>query len=445
MKLHFIATLLLVLTCRNVTFSQEPPAPQETKSTGCISGDCENGDGIKVLDDGTRYEGHWKNGQMIAYGSATWRSGASYNGYWQRMIFVGNGTYIDANGAKYEGNWKYGKRSGDGVQYRANGTVEFDGYWEDDKPIKERVPVAKNTTAGNDGCISGDCQNGYGIKMEGTCKYEGIFKDGKVDINHHKRTCSDGEVYDGDWAIFGMFFEGEGTYTSSEGAKYTGHWKRSKRDGKGIQRSPDGSVKFDGMWKDDKPVSGPGTRPASSGTNIDNSKNPDAGSKSRLMESLGTSIIDDDFEFSSGLNQIINAFPGNFSTLYGPVKTNDTHQDYFVSTIKLTWSSGENYIFRDKKDQYYVPLLYGTRDETFSKYNEIAAKINKVQFDCCQMSSEERISEEGLKLTIWRANSVKEGRNESLKKVVLVLVILNQQVEKNMLRLTLVVESEDGI
>jgi hypothetical protein len=66
------------------------------------------------------------------------------------------------------------------------------------------------------GCISGDCNNGYGTY---------IF--------------SNGSKYVGEWRNDKQ--HGQGTYTWASGNKYVGEWKDGKRNGQGTQAFSDGS------------------------------------------------------------------------------------------------------------------------------------------------------------------------------------------------------------
>ena len=96
------------------------------------------------------------------------------------------------------------------------------------------------------GCISGDCNNGYG-----TYHYHALFV-GEEDEG----------VYVGEWK--NQKHHGQGTYTYQRSQnKYVGEWKNDKRDGEGtffyylhylhgkyFKDSPVGS--YIGEWKNDK-------------------------------------------------------------------------------------------------------------------------------------------------------------------------------------------------
>jgi len=81
---------------------------------GCISGDCENGEGTYVNSDGSSYKGRWKNGKPD-----------------------GRGTKIDADGKKYTGQFINGKANGTGTLYNPDGTIIKTGMWKDGKSVKQ--------------------------------------------------------------------------------------------------------------------------------------------------------------------------------------------------------------------------------------------------------------------------------------------------------------------
>ena len=59
----------------------------------CIKGDCENGTGIQINNDGAKYDGEFKDGE-----------------------FHGQGTFT-VKGAKYVGRWKNGRQNGLQTKY----------------------------------------------------------------------------------------------------------------------------------------------------------------------------------------------------------------------------------------------------------------------------------------------------------------------------------------
>jgi hypothetical protein len=214
--------------------------PGQSNSTGCISGNCKDGNGIYVFDNGDRYEGSFKSNLQEGYGIYNW-----------------------STGIKYEGIWAAGQQNGEGKVTYKDGYIQT-GYWSSGKFSGEKQ-------AYTDKCISGDCDNGYGIntwqsgeKYEGYWKnlrrngqgtnyysngdvYTGNWKDDKQD-GYGSLKFHNGSNYDGDWKMHKE--EGVGTFTYSNGEKYIGEWKEGKFSGQGTYYYSDGSSKS-GIWEND--------------------------------------------------------------------------------------------------------------------------------------------------------------------------------------------------
>jgi len=188
-------------------------ATTTAKTTGCMSGDCENGQGLYIWQNGERYEGGWRSGKFEGRGSYTW-----------------------ADGSKYSGNWQGGKRNGSGTFYSPSGVAKT-GVWKDNelaptssttttsttKPTTTTT-AATTTTIKGKGCIKGDCNNGVGIYVWGSGqRYEGDFKGGRQN--------------------------GSGTYYWPDGSKYVGEWKNARRHGRGVYFFPD-LKRISGIWRE---------------------------------------------------------------------------------------------------------------------------------------------------------------------------------------------------
>ena len=78
------------------------------------------GKGIKYWNDGSRYEGDWKNDKREGKGIFYWK-----------------------NGDIYEGDWKNDKIYGKGIYYYNNGDREMGDYY-DGKPIRIHAVLTKN-------------------------------------------------------------------------------------------------------------------------------------------------------------------------------------------------------------------------------------------------------------------------------------------------------------
>jgi hypothetical protein len=215
--------------------------PGQSNSTGCISGNCIDGYGVYVFNNGDRYEGSFRSNLQEGFGVYNW-----------------------STGIKYEGIWKGGQQNGEGKVTYKDGYVQ-NGYWKDGKFSGEKQTYT-------DKCISGDCDNGYGIntwqsgeKYEGYWKnlkrngqgtnyyangdvYTGNWKDDKQD-SYGTLKFHNGSSYDGDWKAHKE--EGMGTFIYNNGDKYIGEWKDGKYNGQGTLYYSDGSSKS-GQWENDK-------------------------------------------------------------------------------------------------------------------------------------------------------------------------------------------------
>lgn len=100
---------------------------------GCLSGDCVNGFGVILLDDGRKYEGHFKSGRQDGIGEMVFPAGDTYKGGWQDGAPSGRGVLRFKEGMVYDGEFIVGRRHGQGTLTMGNGTV-YEGQWQDDMP-----------------------------------------------------------------------------------------------------------------------------------------------------------------------------------------------------------------------------------------------------------------------------------------------------------------------
>lgn len=160
----------------------------------CIYGNCDNG-----------------------VGTYMWPTGEKYTGKWLNYKRNGQGTNYFADGRIYEGEWKDDDRHGYGKQTEVDGTIKA-GMWENDRFI--------GTATNNYGCISGNCNSGYGIYTWDTGdKYEGYFVNAFRE-GYGKYTWADGATHEGYWKNGQQ--HGTGTYTNAAGAVTKGQWSEGK-------------------------------------------------------------------------------------------------------------------------------------------------------------------------------------------------------------------------
>ncbi|MGB6153345.1 MAG: hypothetical protein WBG48_15305 [Pricia sp.] len=92
-----------------------------------------NGNGIAILETGSRYEGEWKDNERSGEGNFYWADGEHYEGSYANDMRNGLGTYYWPNKEKYVGEWKNDQRNGEGTFYGSDGKIVAKGIWKDDK------------------------------------------------------------------------------------------------------------------------------------------------------------------------------------------------------------------------------------------------------------------------------------------------------------------------
>jgi hypothetical protein len=183
---------------------------------GCISGNCFEGNGVKLYPDGMIFLGDFKNGVRNGYGKVYNPDKTIYEGRWVNDKMDGSGVFINDQGLKKSGVWK------------ENAYVTTGGNQSTVPPGQTTKTPQRQT-----GCISGDCINGYGtyVYSDGS-RYMGPFKDSLS----HGQGVAIYQAKDGTTSRYeGMFergsVQGRGTYTFADGRKKVGFWK----DGKLVQ------------------------------------------------------------------------------------------------------------------------------------------------------------------------------------------------------------------
>ncbi|MCB1976064.1 MAG: hypothetical protein KDE66_03495 [Nitrosomonas sp.] len=107
------------------------------------------GNGKLSFSIGTVAIGEFKNGSLNGQGTMEWKNGAKYIGDYKNGVREGYGTYIWSDGSKYVGTWKNGNMHGLGIKTLADGT-QLTGEWEKDRlltaaevDLKRREEAAK--------------------------------------------------------------------------------------------------------------------------------------------------------------------------------------------------------------------------------------------------------------------------------------------------------------
>ncbi|MEM9545096.1 MAG: caspase family protein [Bacteroidota bacterium] len=226
----------------------------------CIKGNCRNGNGILVTEEGDRYEGKFrnyklegegkwrsrhgdlyqgsfKNGRVNGKGKLTLSNGDVYIGEFRNGKFHGKGKFAFHNGDSYIGQWQKGKMNGQGVYYFKdgrqregefrNGKLVEDAYVEarptqsntfNEAEITEKVDFSHITK----NCTNQFCHNELGIFNYGDgTRYLGEFKNGIPD-GLGRCEFSNGDLYEGEWKKHAP--HGKGVLTFVSGRKHAAIW-----------------------------------------------------------------------------------------------------------------------------------------------------------------------------------------------------------------------------
>jgi SH3-like domain-containing protein len=189
----------------------------------CVQGDCKNGQGTVVLQDGRRYVGEFKDGVRSGRGLMTFPDGTKYLGDWKDDKPFGQGTLTSVGKFEYAGEFYNGVRHGQGNLETIDGK-KYAGQWQNDVPHGQGKIIYPD---GGEfvGQFENGRRNGEGVAVnkDGT-KYSGHWKD---DLPN-----------------------GQGVRTFPDGKQYSGEFRNGLMHGKGTMVMPDGSM-FDGQWQGD--------------------------------------------------------------------------------------------------------------------------------------------------------------------------------------------------
>ncbi|MEQ1798955.1 MAG: caspase family protein [Lacibacter sp.] len=132
---------------------------KDGNSAGCLSGDCKNGFGKYVYNNGY-YVGNFKNGYRNGQGSYYFDIGDFYIGNFKDNKFNGKGIYYYTNGERYNGEWKDQRLHGKGELVQFDGELKL-GYWNEGKYEDKTTPppgydawVKSNYNAGNTNTVA---------------------------------------------------------------------------------------------------------------------------------------------------------------------------------------------------------------------------------------------------------------------------------------------------
>lgn len=167
---------------------------QYLQAQNCLSGNCDNGYGVLILNENARYEGHFKQGQYHGKGVLHLEDKSRYEGDFDNNLYNGYGFLISANGTVKAGTWKNGEL----------------------KDIDKKIRLVRE-------CIKGDCANGQGIVKDYKGRtYEGNFKNHQLEGFGILRYAN-GDYYKGEFTS--SLPNGQGSYYYKNGHVDEGDWE----------------------------------------------------------------------------------------------------------------------------------------------------------------------------------------------------------------------------
>ena len=122
-----LAKLKVAMSSKTKAIASTPPT-----SNQCVSGNCVNGKGKKVYDNGNTYEGDFVNSKLEGQGTFIATNGQIYIGQFANNQYNGRGKMTFPSGENYEGDWVNSVRNGKGTFTYKNGD-NYAGEWKGDK------------------------------------------------------------------------------------------------------------------------------------------------------------------------------------------------------------------------------------------------------------------------------------------------------------------------
>ena len=200
------------------------------------------GHGKMTYDDGTVYEGDFKDGLANGRGKCEFADGNVYEGEFENDLMHGRGKMTYADGNVYEGNWLNNEMT-NGVLTFADGNV-YEGEFDNG----QRQGRGKMTYGDGDVCegnwLNNAMTNGVMTYADGTV-YEGEWTN-HAKNGHGKMTYANGDVYVGPWHYDNRHGAG-GIMTYANRDVYVGNWLNNYMHGQGTYTYADGTV-YDGNW-----------------------------------------------------------------------------------------------------------------------------------------------------------------------------------------------------
>ena len=188
------------------------------------------------------------NNQRHGFGMLLKNDGSKYEGHWKNNIFNGWGRFIDYDGTLIECNFINGKANGKGMKKTLNGLLYIGDFIDNLKDGNGKEETNEHIYEGE---FKKDKKNGNGKLIYKLLNdyYEGEFKDNCITgVGFY--TWKNKDTYKGTFVNGKM--HGKGFYKWPDGGEYYGEYVNNIKEGNGKFKWSNGRI-FEGQFKKGKP------------------------------------------------------------------------------------------------------------------------------------------------------------------------------------------------
>ena len=188
------------------------------------------------------------NNQRHGFGMLLKNDGSKYEGHWKNNIFNGWGRFIDYDGTLIECNFINGKANGKGMKKTLNGLLYIGDFIDNLKDGNGKEETNEHIYEGE---FKKDKKNGNGKLIYKLLNdyYEGEFKDNCITgVGFY--TWKNKDTYKGTFVNGKM--HGKGFYKWPDGGEYYGEYVNNVKEGNGKFKWSNGRI-FEGQFKKGKP------------------------------------------------------------------------------------------------------------------------------------------------------------------------------------------------
>ena len=125
--------------------SEPRTVARAVQAPGCLSGNCQNGQGVYRFPDGSEYSGEFRDAKLHGQGTYVYAGrGEKYVGEWRNGVINGRGVYYYRSGNHYEGEWRNGRKHGQGAFHYPDRGDRYVGAFANDQPNGQGVYYYSN-------------------------------------------------------------------------------------------------------------------------------------------------------------------------------------------------------------------------------------------------------------------------------------------------------------